>query len=241
MQAGRGRGHAALRDALRPGRARGPAQRRDAGARPHRRQRPLRAWRRADPDAADGHAPAHHPTRFLRGYRAHTPLCRGAGLPLFVIVAPANAHDAPFAPRLLAWAVALDQVRPRVIRLAAAYWGLRLIHWIHTALGAVAVIPWNPTRQKNRDRLPPTWPAAALGKRGGIERCFGRVFRCFDLQRPPVCGWTAVVRRGALTYAATIVVALAATGLAARTSSARKGGCWPISGRAACELGNALK
>ncbi len=28
---------------------------------------PLRAWRYADPDAVTGHAPAHHPTRFLRG------------------------------------------------------------------------------------------------------------------------------------------------------------------------------
>lgn len=55
---------------------------------------PIRAWRRRDPDAAVGHAPAHHPTRWLRGYRAHTLLCRGSGLPLFVVVAPANAHDA---------------------------------------------------------------------------------------------------------------------------------------------------
>jgi hypothetical protein len=28
------------------------------------------AWRRRDPDAASGHAPAHHPTPWLRGYRA---------------------------------------------------------------------------------------------------------------------------------------------------------------------------
>ncbi len=92
----------------------------------------------------------------------------------------------------------------------AAYWGLALIHWVHTTLGAVAVIPWNPKRQKNRDRLPPTWTAAELGKRGGIERFFGRVFRFFGLQRPPVVGWTAVVQRVALTYAATVIVALVA-------------------------------
>src|SRR2546429_168786 len=51
---------------------------------------PILAWRRRDPDAASGHAPAHHPTPYLRGYRAHTLLCRGSGLPLFFIVAPAN-------------------------------------------------------------------------------------------------------------------------------------------------------
>jgi len=171
---------------------------------------PILAWRRRDPDAASGHAPAHHPTAFLRGYRAHTLLCRGSGLPLFYIVAPANAHDAPFARPLLAWAVRLYGLRPRVIRLDAAYWGLALIHWIHTTLGAVAVIPWNPKRQKNRDCLPPTWTRAELGKRSGIERFFGRVFRYFGLQRPPVCGWTAVVQRVALSYTATIIVALAA-------------------------------
>ena len=31
--------------------------------------------------------------------------------------------------------------------LDAGYWGLRLVAWIHTALGAVAVIPWNPNQQ----------------------------------------------------------------------------------------------
>lgn len=171
---------------------------------------PVLAWRRGDPDAASGHAPAHHPTAFLRGFRAHTLLCRGSGLPLFVIVAPANAHDAPFAKPLLTWAVRLYGLRPRIVRMDAAYWGHALIHWIHGTLGAVAVIPWNPKNQKNRDCLPPTWTKPELGKRSGIERFFGRAFRFFGLQRPPVIGWTAVVQRVALTYAATLVVALAA-------------------------------
>src|SRR5438552_28482 len=52
----------------------------------------------------------------------------------------ANAHDAPFAQPLLAWAKHLYQIHPRVIRLDAAYWGLRLIAWIHAVLGAGAVI-----------------------------------------------------------------------------------------------------
>ncbi len=176
---------------------------------------PLLAWRRTDPDAACGHAPAHHPTAgrplgSMRGFRVHTLLCRGSGLPLFFIVAPANAHDAPFAQPLLASAVRLYGLRLRVIRLDAAYWGLRLIHWIHAHLGAVAVIAWNPKRQKNRTCLPPTWTKDELGKRGSIERFFGRVFPFFGLQRPPVVGWTAVAQRVALTYAAVIVVALAA-------------------------------
>jgi transposase len=174
---------------------------------------PILAWRRRDPDAQVGHAPAHHPRALLRGYRVHTLLCRGSGLPLLFLLSPANVHDAPFARPLLAWALLLYRLRPRVIRLDAGYWGLRLIAWIHTVLGAVAVVPWNPKRQRNRSCLPPTWTGEELGKRTSIERFFGRVFSLFGyfrLQRPPLSGWSAVARRVALTYAATIVIALAA-------------------------------
>jgi hypothetical protein len=171
---------------------------------------PILAWRRADPDAAVGHAPAHHPRPLLRGYRVHTLLCRGSGLPVFYLLSPANVHDAPFAQSLLEWAVRLFSLRPRIIRLDAAYWGLRLIHWIHGVLGAVAVVPWNPKRQKQRSCLPPTWTKEELGKRTSIERFFGRVFLFFHLQRPPLYGWSALATRVALTYTASIVVALAA-------------------------------
>ncbi len=68
---------------------------------------------------------------------------------------------------------------------APAYWGHALIHGIHTVLGAVAVIPWNPKNRKDRDCLPPTWTKAELGKRSGIERFFGRVFHFFGLLHPP--------------------------------------------------------
>jgi hypothetical protein len=174
---------------------------------------PILAWRRTDSDAAVGHAPPHHPRPLLRGYRVHTLLCRGAGLPLLFLLSPANAHDAPFARPLLELARGWYGLRPRVVRLDAGYWGLCLIAWIHTALGVVAVVPWNPKRQKNRTCLPPTWTAEELGKRASIERFFGRVFSLFSpfrLQRPPLAGWTAVETRVALTYTATLVVGLAA-------------------------------
>jgi hypothetical protein len=64
---------------------------------------PILAWRRADPDAAYGHAPAQHPRPLLRGYRVHTLICRGSSLPLFFLLSPANVHDALFAQPLLAW------------------------------------------------------------------------------------------------------------------------------------------
>jgi transposase len=170
----------------------------------------LLAWRRADPDAALGHAPAHHPHPLLSGYRLHMVLCRATGLPLVFHLSRANVHDAPFARPLLELTVRLFAVRPRVIRLDAAYWGLKLIAWIYTRLDAVAVIPWNPKRQKQRDGLPPTWTAEELGKRSSIERFFGRVLVFFRLQRPPVFGWSAVETRVALTHAAVWVIALAA-------------------------------
>jgi transposase len=171
---------------------------------------PVLAWRRGDPDAQVGHAPAHHPHPLLRGYRVHTLLCRGSSLPLLFLLSPANRHDAPFAQPLLEWALRLYRPHPRVIRLDAGYWGLRLIAWIHATVGAVAVVPWNPKRQRNRSCLPPTWTTEELGKRTAIERFFGRVFLFFRLQRPPLCGWSAAATRVALSYAATIVVALAA-------------------------------
>jgi transposase len=145
-----------------------------------------------------------------RGFRVHTLICRGSGLPLFFLFSPANAHDAPFAKILLAGAVHFYRIRPRIVRLDAAYWGLRLIAWIHGVLGAVAVIPWNPKNQKNRSCLPPTWTTEELGKRSSIERFFGRVFLFFHLQRPPLCGWSEIASQVALTYAASIIVGLAA-------------------------------
>ena len=171
---------------------------------------PILAWRRADPDAAVGHAPAHHPRPLLRGYRRHTLLCRGTGLPLLFRLSPANVHDAPFARPLIELAALLFAVRPRVVRLDAGYWGLKLIAWIHTVLHAAAVIPWNPKRQKRRDGLLPTWTVDELGKRSSIERFFGRVLAFFHMQRPPVSGWSAVESRVALTYATVWVIALAA-------------------------------
>jgi transposase len=174
---------------------------------------PILAWRRADPDAAFGHAPAHHPRALLRGYRLHTLLCCGTGLPVVFLLSRANRHDAPVARPLLELGGRLFALRPRVVRLDAGYWGLKLMAWIHSTLHARAVIPWNRKRQKRRDGLPPTWTAAELGKRSSIERFFGRVCSLFSpirLQRPPLCGWSAVAAQVALVYAATVVVGLAA-------------------------------
>ena len=118
--------------------------------------------------------------------------------------------------------------------------GGALIRWIHTALGAVAAIPWNPKRQKHRSRLPPTWTPDGLGKRASIERFFGRVFPFFYLQRPPLTGWSAVAARVALTYAGVVIVAIA-TADAGRPDLIRSpSASSPTLGRAPHDLGNTL-
>ena len=129
---------------------------------------------------------------------------------LLFLLSPANVHDGPFVRPPLEHAVRRFQISPQRSRLDAGYWGLKLIAWIQTVLGASAVIPWNPKRQKRRDGIPPTWTAEELGKRTSIERFFGRVLVFFHLQRPPVFGWSAGERRVALTDAAVWVIALAA-------------------------------
>lgn len=172
---------------------------------------PILVWRRHDPDAADL-ACSRSPSSFtLR----EAFVCTRSSVAVLACLSsfcslPAFAHDAPFAKILLAGAVHFYRIRPRIVRLDAAYWGLRLIAWIHGVLGAVAVIPWNPKNQKNRSCLPPTWTMEELGKRSSIERFFGRVFLFFHLQRPPLCGWSEIASQVALTYAASIIVGLAA-------------------------------
>ena len=135
---------------------------------------PLLAWKRADPDTAFGYAPAQYPRPLLRGYRVHTLLCRGSGLPLFFLLSPANFHD--------------------VLSLSASWHGpcsciasihvssglmlpigvCTLIPWIHSVLGAVAVIPWNPKRRKIAPVcLPPgpkkNWANAVLSSASLVE------------------------------------------------------------------------
>jgi hypothetical protein len=110
--------------------------------------------------------------------------------------------------------VALYGLRPRVVCLDAAYWGRALSAWIHATLGAVAVVPFNTKRCKDLSCLPPAWTATELGQRASIERFFGRLFRVFLLQPPPLAGWSAVTCAVALSFTATIIVALTARAVA---------------------------
>ena len=92
-----------------------------------------------------------------------------------------------------------------------AYWGLRSSTWIHATLGAVAVVPWNPKRQKNRSCLPPTWTKEELGKRSSIERFLWPRLSLLSLATSSLSQvGLPLSRQVALTYTATIIVGLAA-------------------------------
>jgi hypothetical protein len=68
---------------------------------------PILAWRRRDPDAAFGHAPAHHPRSLLRGFRVHTLICRGSGLPLFLSRCSCQRTRCTFCQIPVGWGDAL--------------------------------------------------------------------------------------------------------------------------------------
>lgn len=164
-------------------------------------------WTRGPPWRTPARGMHPRTTPRLRGFRVHPLRCRGSGLPLCFIVAPANAHDAPFARPLLTWVVHLSALRraPRC-RLLGTPSDPLAAHPPRCPGGD----PVNPKRQKNRTCLPPTWTRDEPGKRCSTEHFFGHVFRFSGRQRPPVVGWTAVVQRVAFTSTATLVVALAA-------------------------------
>ena len=132
------------------------------------------SWRRGDPDAAVGHAPVQHPCPLVRGYRVHTLLCRGSGLPVFFLLSPAHVHEAPFARPLLQWAIDIYHIRPRVIPLDAGYSCLQLIRlspWCPGSRGRGACE--SQARNANGFCLPPTWTSSRVGKRTSIERFAG--------------------------------------------------------------------
>jgi len=206
---------------------------------------PIKAWRKNDPDAAVGHAPAQHPTRFLRGFRVHTLLYRGSGLPVLFLLWPANAHDAPFAQRLLTLAVHLYAFRPRVVRLDAAYWGLALIRWIHTVLGATArplrvSAPGTPSAPKTAAasrRLGRCRNSASVPASNASSAASSCSFTCsaHPLPAGPLSrhAWRSPTPPRSLSPSPPPTPA-------AQTSSAPPNVSSPIPGRASHELGNAL-
>ena len=173
---------------------------------------PILAWRRADPDAAVGHAPAQHPrplvSRLSRPYPALSRLGLAA---LRISLSPANVHDAPFARPLLEWAVRLYPIRPRLIRLDAAGCQLaphrldsrhpacRRCRPLEPALASGTAPACHPPGPKTN------WASAAP-----LNASLVASSSSFTRPRLPLCGWSTIARQVALTYTATLIVGLAA-------------------------------
>ncbi len=138
---------------------------------------PILAWRRRDPDAAD--------LAYSRSLSSSTAreafVCTRSSVAVLACLSsfcslPAFAHDAPFAKILLAGVVRFYRIRPRIVRLDAAYWGLHLIAWNHTTLNATAVIrlpsqkPEEPFLLATNLDHRRTWQTRALRSRGSTSR-----------------------------------------------------------------------
>ena len=171
---------------------------------------PILAWRRDDPDAAFGHAPSESsPSALARLPRPYAALPR-LRLAALLSALPSQLPRCSFRPTTLEWAVRLYQIRPRVIRLDAGDLGLRLIVWIHTVLGAVAIIPCHPKRQKNRSCLPPTWTQTKNWANVAHRTLLWPRLSLFSLATATPVWLVYPHQQVALTYTASIVVALAA-------------------------------
>src|SRR5882762_6363850 len=75
------------------------------------------------------------------------------------------------------------------IVLAFQHWGA-IVSWLQGVWGAFT-----------------SWFTGSVNAVGSF---FGRVFPFFHLQRPPLCGWSEIASQVALTYAASVIVGLAA-------------------------------
>src|SRR5438876_12194581 len=67
---------------------------------------------------------------------------------------------------------------------------------------------------KRAARIAPVYllpgPKKNSGNAAALSASRGRVFLFFHLQRPPLCGWSEIASQVALTYAASVIVGLAA-------------------------------
>jgi hypothetical protein len=167
----------------------------------------LAAWTPRDPDAAWSF-PAAKGRVF--GYKVHVLLDRAARLPLFFLLSPANRNDLPFAYPLL-WVGRFVLGLPiRLVRADGADWGLALVRFVLTVIGARPIIPFNRKKQPLHRVRHLVWWGVSHAARAVIERFFAAAKRYYHLDTRYAAGWDAVLLRVTLTFCAILVVALAA-------------------------------
>jgi hypothetical protein len=123
------------------------------------------------------------------GYKVHMLICRDSLLPIMFLVSPANANDAPWAPRLMALAHTLFALPVAIVRADAAYDTKAVVSFIVDVLKAVPTVVHNPRKAGKKALVTLEWVAQYRqdrGKRGYIERFFAvlkRYYRLNDSQR----------------------------------------------------------
>lgn len=167
----------------------------------------LAAWTKRDTAAAWSFPSAKGR---IFGYKVHVLLDRAARLPLFFLLSPAHANDLPFAYPLLRFARFVLALPLRIVRADGAYWGLGLVRFIVTTIGARPIIPFNRKKQPLRRVRYLVWYGLSYAARAVIERFFAVAKRYYGLDTTYVVGWEAVLLRVTLTFCAVLVVALAA-------------------------------
>jgi hypothetical protein len=170
-----------------------------------------RTWFQHDPDAAWSYRkPGKGP---VWGYKVHTLLCRWSQLPLMFLVTPANRHDSLAAIPLLLLAIAGLGIRITIVRADAAYFTYPILGFIHSVLGASAVIDYNLRRQGKHKLATPfflqQWRYLQLPRRI-IERHFAWAKRYFGLEGARWVGLVAAFQHTALVYSVMLGVALVA-------------------------------
>lgn len=168
----------------------------------------LQAWSSHDPDAAWSYPSPYHGRVF--GYKVHVLLDRAARLPLCFLLSPANRNDLPFAYPLLGLAARLFGLSIRVVRADGAYWGQQLVRFIVTVLGARPIIPFNRKKQPLARVRHLVWYRLSYARRAVIERFFAAAKRYYGLDTRYAPASEPVLLHTCLTFAAIIVVALAA-------------------------------
>ena len=159
----------------------------------------------------DGQAGWSFSHRF--GYKVHLLLCRDSLLPIMLLVSPANANDAPWAPRLMALAHHLFALPVMVVRADAAYYTRTVLTFIVAVLKATPKVVYNPRRAGKKALVTLEWVAdfrQDRGKRGYIERFFAvlkRYYRLNQLQRTGA--WAAYRHACEVCFAVLLVAWLA--------------------------------
>ena len=129
------------------------------------------------------------------GYKVHMLICRDSLLPIMFLLSPANANDAPWAPRLMALAHGLFALPVTVVRADAAYYTQAVLTFILEVLKATPKVVYNPRRAGKKALVTLQWVAdfrQDRGKRGYIERFFALLKRYYRLNQLQQAGlWPA--------------------------------------------------